>query len=221
MKSKLEKWFESKSRKEQLWILFSGPVAMLVSHMLMTYSLSKLELLFGTGYMTALVMYCIYYGFWLAFIATIFPQIKPLTDTNTVLKWFVALACIITVGNILPLPHLTNTNREARPNTVYVTHSDKCPYCKISETNMRLAVNMYNATHMKHVKVVDIEKDTKLANSVKQHVQKKGTVIVFGDKVDQYNSYQVVYTLSDLEGNPVKATPNHVYRYLVELSNRD
>ena len=221
MKSKLEKWFESKSIKERLWILGSILVALIVTHMLMTFSLSKFEVLFETGYMTALLMYCLYYGFWLGFLATIIPQIRPFTYTNMALKWLVVLIALVTLTRILPITGMTNTDKTVQPHTVYVTYSDKCPYCKISESNMRHAVNLYNATHTKTVKVVDIEKDTKLAKSVKQYIQKKGTVIVFGEKADQYNSYQVVYTLSDLEGNPVRATPNHIYRYLVELSTRD
>lgn len=111
---------------------------------------------------------------------------------------------------IFPLTFLTPSATSINKNNVtYITYSPTCPYCELAHRSMLRAVNVYNATHIDTIKLINIDKNTKVSNEIKDYIQYKGTIIRFNHgKISQTQ-----YTLGDSKG-PVKPSASYIYNEL-------
>lgn len=106
----------------------------------------------------------------------------------------------------------TSHNGEMEKNVIYVTYADNCSYCEAAKTSTDKAVAAYNATHLNRIEFVNIDKDSKLSNDIRQHLTYKGEVI----KKDKNGTiYHGVYTMKDSKG-PIDPGPAHIYDQIVK-----
>lgn len=140
---------------------------------------------------------------------------SPMSYLDIYGKWIAIGMVVFTFLRVAPIPFET-LSRSIQPGQTYMTYSDDCPYCEISKTNSLMALKLYNHVHNGNIKLVNIDGHSELAKELRNYVKTKGTIIRFVN-VDKYGSKQLVYTLSDTSGNPVEASPDHVYKMFEEI----
>lgn len=122
---------------------------------------------------------------------------------------------ILVIGIISMTPHLeenVNPNTSIQPNTTYLTYSPKCEYCQAAHDATADANAIYDSTHFKDLKVVNLDKDTRLARQLKNIVPHTGSIVHI-DKNGNPDA-PMTYTTGTDKG-PTKPTANYVYWVMV------
>lgn len=126
-----------------------------------------------------------------------------------------AIQIVSVIFMLFPITLLSptaNTSKEHQSNITYVTYSPTCPYCEIAHTNMLRAVAVYNATHGDTIRLINVDKSTKVTKDVLDYIQYKGTIIRFnGNKATQSQ-----YTLGNSKG-PVNPSAAYIYKELTSI----
>lgn len=137
------------------------------------------------------------------------------------IPFMLALVAICLGTSLLPnRSDVSSKVTKMKPGVVYVTYSPKCNFCKKAEPARNAAVNLYNNTHTKQVKTVNIDENTKLAKDIKKHLKYKGMFIVQTDKNKRLITTTKPYTTGiKKNGKVTPAEPNHkaTYESLVQF----
>lgn len=114
--------------------------------------------------------------------------------------------------------YTVSEDNDPEQGVIYVTHNTECEYCNVSKESMLRAVRAYGQGHPTKVRVVNLHNDTKLAKKLDEMVDHYGSIV----KIDKDGTlHETMYTLSDLDGNPVPNTPGDIYERMVKVSKND
>lgn len=126
---------------------------------------------------------------------------------------FSVISVMTSIFAITPINYQSGANTKYVQDTTYITYDMKCPYCKKAHSQMIAATNLYNQTHKKQIKIVDIRKDTELAKTLKTKINYKGTII------DTKTGKQSTYTLKNAKNDPDVPSIGYVWEILRSYSH--
>ena len=122
------------------------------------------------------------------------------------------IVCCFAIWGLNTVRHYDVTNKPMQEGIIYITHSPKCKYCKISDKNRKISTSIYQLSHTleKDVIIVNIDEDNELTRDIKLHLDGHGSVIA--KQNDQI--VQKIYTLGKNDENrtPVEASIKHIYQ---------
>lgn len=109
----------------------------------------------------------------------------------------------------------TNEVETISGDNIYIAYAPSCSYCRIAHEPALTAMRVYNASHMKAVRFVNLDKDTPASRELVKHIDKKGSIVAYY----KGEAASGMYTLKSPEGKPVKPSPQFVYEQLQEVSD--
>lgn len=123
------------------------------------------------------------------------------------------IGIIILTLNILyllfPIVRLTTSPTGGIQNdTVYVAYSPKCKYCVAANSNLTKAVSIYNATHTRNVRVVNMEKKSQTVTDILEYVDRVGTLIYIDNTGKAHTDF---YTLGKGD-TPIEPPVDYIYQ---------
>ncbi|RKV74905.1 MAG: hypothetical protein D8H99_56805 [Streptococcus sp.] len=122
------------------------------------------------------------------------------------------VVCAFALWGLNTVQHHDVTNKPMQEGVIYITHSPKCKYCRISDKNRKITSFIYQLSHTleKDIVVVNVDEDNELTRDIKSHLEGRGSVIA--KQNDQI--VQKIYTLGKNDENrtPVEASVKHIYQ---------
>ena len=178
-------------------------------------------LLVGDTYVETRNMLLVAYFILLVTSATAYKNIarKRMFDDVSYLPIFIIYSLLF-IGFLLPVVP-SSSHGDMKPNTTYIAYSKTCSYCIASEKEMKRAVRVYNDSHLSKIKVVDIDKDTDIAEQLRGHITYKGAIIRTNAKnqvtTDMYTAGALDSKTHKLK--PIKVGAPTIYNKFVELES--
>lgn len=176
------------------------------------------------SYMFALQIFflkAIYFGYligWvIQYLLPLIPFVKikiPIKAPTLALSFFIASVVFINVPQLLPSME-GNEKGLVQENQIYVTYDHDCEYCKASYNAVKKASFIYNQSKLSgKVQLVNLKHDTGVATSLRQTLNRKGTV----SKINRKGIYMHRYSIGDTNENPISNTPTYIYEKIQELN---
>ena len=109
---------------------------------------------------------------------------------------------------------MTNESQEMEKGVIYVTYHDECEYCKASYKNMLKATTIYANTHVKSIRVVNLNNDSVLSKQLNEKLDHYGSVAYLKE---DGTLHEIAYTIGDKDGNPLPNSANDIYKRIEKV----
>lgn len=134
---------------------------------------------------------------------------------SRVLRGFLLIMAIATmfelVNVFVPMVTPTSNGRQhLMTDNTYVTFLPACPYCRKAHTNIKRAVNVYNLTHIRQLKFVNLAGSDELASAARHVVIHKGEILRINHRAQMTH---VTYTIGNAKG-PLTPSTSYLYHLL-------
>ena len=115
---------------------------------------------------------------------------------------------------LIPSYEEHDKQKGVQEDVIYLTYNHDCEYCKKSYDAVKRSAFVYNSSHpVTKVQIVNLKDNTRLAHDLSDSLEHYGTI----SKATKKDLYEIGYSLSDSEGNPISNTPDYLYDKILEL----
>lgn len=138
--------------------------------------------------------------------------IKIVAYTGLVLS-FLFIASLFSPLNVKNTLAKTKTYQD---NQIYLSYSPNCKYCTKAKRSVNKAVKMYNTTHKRHVKLINLaDEDNPLVQKAGNYIQYNGSIFKIKPNGD---STVVLYAASPL-GKIKDPGPSEIYKKIIQVAD--
>lgn len=133
-------------------------------------------------------------------------------------KHAIALAFIIASLTFFSIPWLDNQAPEGgiKHDTIYITYKDTCEYCVVAKRPLKRAAFLYQQAHPDvTVYEIDLNKNTRLADDIRPHLQYAGSIAYITKDHDNI----INYSRANRKEEPVGMPSRNYYQLLKEVTH--